>query len=120
MISKTNFYKDHKWENLRRQALHRDRYTDRYLARYGKMRSAEIVHHIFPVNEFPQYRYCLWNLISVTRATHNTFHDRDSNALTETGQEVLRRLCKKMNMEIPEQYREKKEEKHKIKYLHIY
>lgn len=93
---------------------------DRWQSRYGKMRNAEVVHHIFPVKEFPEYQYCLWNLISVTRATHNSFHDKNNDELTETGQEVLRHLCKKRNMPIPEKYKTRKEETKKIKYLHWY
>lgn len=83
------------------------------------MKNADIVHHIFPVKEFPEYQYCLWNLISVSRSTHNLFHDRNSDELTEIGQEVLRRLCKQRNMEVPEKYK-KKEKKYKKKYLHLY
>lgn len=112
-------YHEPKWEALRKRALVRDKYIDRYQARYGKMRNADLVHHIFPVKEFPEYQYCLWNLISVSRSTHNLFHDRNTDELTEIGQEILRRLCKQRNMEVPEQYK-KKEKKHKKKYLHLY
>ena len=113
-------YHEPRWERLRKQALVRDGYMDRYLSRFGKMRNAEVVHHIFPVREFPEYQYCLWNLISVTRATHNSFHNTNSDELSEVGQEVLRRLCRKMNIDVPEKYREKKEETKKIKYVHWY
>lgn len=116
-----NTYHEPKWENLRKQALIRDGYIDRYLMRFGKMRNADVVHHIFPVKEFPEYQYCLWNLISVTKGTHSSFHNSKTQELTEIGQDVLRRLCKKRNMPIPEKYKEKKEEKQrKIKYLHWY
>lgn len=114
-------YHEPKWESLRKQALRRDKYTDRYQARYGKYRNADVVHHIFPVREFPEYQYCLWNLISVSRSTHNMFHDRNTDELTEIGVEVLLRLCKQRNMEIPIKYRKTKtEEKRKIKYTEWY
>ena len=119
-LKQINSYHEPRWEKLRKQALIRDGYQDRYLSRYGKLRDAEVVHHIFPVREFPEYQYCLWNLISVTRSTHNSFHDTRTDELTEKGQEVLRRLCKRRNMDIPERYKPKKTEEKKIKYLHWY
>lgn len=87
--------------------------------RYGKFRNAEIVHHIFPLKEYPEYAYELWNLISVSKSTHNMFHDRNTDELTEIGAEVLRRICKKRNMEVPDKYK-KKEKTHKIKYTEWY
>lgn len=120
MRLRNSFYDSKKWLSVRKQALCRDKYMDRYLARYGKMINADVVHHIFPLKEYPQYAYCLWNLISVSKSTHNTFHDRATDELTDTGKEVLRRLCKKRNMEIPDKYKEKVEKKCKLKYLHWY
>lgn len=119
MISNREFYDGKRWQSIRRIALKRDKYTDRYLARYGKYRDAEIVHHIFPLKEFPEYGYELWNLISVSKSTHNMFHDRNTDELTDIGIEVLHRICKQRNMEIPEKYK-KQEKKVKIKYLHKY
>lgn len=113
-------YHEPRWERLRKSALRRDKYMDQYLLRYGKMKNAEIVHHIFPVKEFPEYQYEIWNLISVTRSTHNLFHDRVTDELTEQGQEVLRRLCRKRNMEVPYKYRANKKKTKKIKYLQMY
>lgn len=120
MNTNRSFYDSKRWLALRKQALVRDKYTDRYQMRYGKMRNADIVHHIFPLKEFPEYGLCLWNLISVSKSTHNMFHDRNTDELTEIGQEVLRRLCKQRNMEVPQKYQVKKTEKKKIKYLEWY
>ena len=97
-------YNERRWVELRKTALKRDRYTDQYLKRYGKMRNAEIVHHIFPVNDFPEYQYELWNLISISKGTHNMFHDKYSNLLTDKGLEVLIRTARKNNIPIPEAY----------------
>lgn len=94
-------YKEPKWLKLRETALRRDKYIDQYLKRYGKIKQAEIVHHIFPVNDFPEYKYCLWNLISVSRATHNLFHNRDTDELTEIGKQLLIRTARKNNIDIP-------------------
>lgn len=119
-MNNINNYHEPKWERLRKRALVRDKYIDRYQARYGKYRNADLVHHIFPVKEFPEYQYELWNLISVSKSTHALFHDRTTDELTEIGQDVLRRLCKQRNMEIPSKYQKTKEKKSKIKYLQWY
>ena len=69
------FYQTAKWQRVRKKVLMRDKYMDAELRRYGKLREAEVVHHIFPKDEFPQYAYELWNLISLTRSTHNAMHN---------------------------------------------
>lgn len=104
----SSFYDSPKWDHVRKSALRRDSYMDAYAKRYGKAKAAEIVHHIMPREEFPEYQYSLWNLISVTRVTHNSFHDRETDELTEAGRELLRSTCRKNGIEIPEKYREGK------------
>lgn len=105
------WYESSKWRRIRLSALRRDKYQDQEAKRFGKIKPADVVHHIFPKNEYPQYAYCLWNLISVSRTTHNTFHDRETDELTEKGMELLRRTCRKQNMPIPERYQEKKKKR---------
>ena len=63
--------------------------------RYGKSVSAEVVHHIYPVDEYPEYAYSPWNLISLSRQAHNRLHDRVTGALTEEGILLLRRTVPK-------------------------
>lgn len=103
-MKKIETYKEPRWVKLRKTALARDKFTDQYWIRYGKMRNAEIVHHIFPVEDFPQYQYCLWNLISVSKATHMMLHDRVNNELTDIGIEILVRTARKNNIEVPYAY----------------
>ena len=97
-------YKEPRWLKIRQSALRRDKYIDQYQARYGKVKQAELVHHIFPVSDFPEYKYELWNLISVTKSTHQSFHERDTDRLTKKGLELLIRTAKKNNIPIPEWY----------------
>lgn len=106
--SRDAFYDSPKWNRLRLSALRRDNYMDMECKRYGKVKAAEVVHHIFPKNEFPEYAYCLWNLISLSRQTHNEMHDRDTDELTEKGRDLLRRTCRKQNVSIPDKYDESK------------
>lgn len=111
-------YKEPRWVALRKKILARDKYIDQYLKRYGKFKTAEIVHHIFPVKDFPEYQFCEWNLISIARSTHNRFHDQNTDELTDEGKELLRRTAIKNNIDIPNWiFREKKKG---IKYLQRY
>ena len=104
----SNWYENPKWLRVRKSVLRRDKYYDMERKRYGILSPAEVVHHIFPRDEFPEYEYELWNLISLSRKTHNEMHDRDSDALSEKGIELLRRTCRKYGVEIPKQYQKKK------------
>ena len=108
MIMKTRdaFYTSAKWKEARAKALRRDGYMDAIKRRYGKRIEAELVHHAFPLDEFPEYALKPWNLVSVSRATHNQLHDRNTDELTEAGVELLRRVAKRNNVEVPEKYRE--------------
>lgn len=72
-------------------AMRRDGYRCQISKRYGKSVPAEVVHHIYPVDEYPEYAYCLWNLISLSRTAHNTMHDRTTGALTVEGVALMRR-----------------------------
>ena len=54
-----------------------------------------MVHHIFPREQFPEYQWELWNLISLTNEMHNKLHDRVTNNLTAEGMKLLVRTAKK-------------------------
>ena len=87
-------YNDTKWKRIAERVKRRDVYKCQISARYGKSVPAEVVHHIYPVEDYPQYAYCPWNLISLCRAKHNELHDRNTNALTEKGVALMRRTKK--------------------------
>ena len=78
-------YKDSKWNNKRNAILKRDKYQCQECRRYGKMIDASHVHHIWPVEFYPEYKYSNWNLISLCQKCHNKMHDRDSHELTTEG-----------------------------------
>ena len=105
--TRAEFYDSKRWHELRHAILRRDKYRDMIKHRYGHNVPAEVVHHIFPLDEFPEYAWAPWNLISISRSTHNTLHARDSDELTEAGKDLLRRTARRQGMEIPEKYREK-------------
>ena len=84
-------YKSKKWKHLSTIVMRRDGYMCQLSKRYGKGIPAELVHHIYPVDEYPEYAYCLWNLISLSRSMHNTLHDRNTDKLTADGIALMRR-----------------------------
>ena len=95
------FYETRRWKKLRAAILRRDGYICRVAWRYGKRVEATHVHHIFPREDFPEYQWEPWNLISVSAAAHNALHDRTTNALTDEGMDLLRRTARRVG--IPEE-----------------
>lgn len=87
-------YFGNKWKHLAAKAMRRDGYMCQLSKRYGKAVPAEVVHHIYPVDEYPEYAYCLWNLISLSRAAHNKVHDHNNVELTDLGRMLMRKVEK--------------------------
>ena len=87
-------YKSERWKRLRRAILARDGYMDKELSRFGKMVEANTVHHIFPAEDYPQYQWCDWNLMSVSHKTHNELHDRNTGDLTDKGKAIMKRVAR--------------------------
>lgn len=85
-------YKNSKWEHKRKVILSRDNYSCRWCKRYGKNTEASHVHHIYPVEFYPEYSYCNWNLISLCQKCHNIMHDRDTHEITATGKILQRKV----------------------------
>lgn len=85
-------YKNSKWEHKRKVILGRDNYSCRWCKRYGKNTEASHVHHIYPVEFYPEYSYCNWNLISLCQKCHNVMHDRDTHEITATGKILQRKV----------------------------
>ena len=84
-------YNSTKWKRLAHAIMRRDNYMCQLSKRYGKRVPAEVVHHIYPVDEYPEYAYEPWNLIALSRKMHNTLHDRNTDALTTEGAALMRR-----------------------------
>lgn len=83
---------------------------DQELRRYGKAVPADTVHHIFPAEDYPEYRWCDWNLISLSAKTHNELHDRNTNELTDKGMDLLRRTARKRGINYGREENSNKEE----------
>ena len=99
------FYKLPRWEKLRAAILRRDGYRCRESARFGKRAEANTVHHIFPREQFPEYQWEPWNLVSLAGDVHDQMHDRNTGELTARGADLLRRTARRRGMEVPERYK---------------
>lgn len=88
------------WTHKREVILRRDGYIDQVAKRYGRIEEADTVHHIFPREFYPEYEWENWNLISVSKKTHNELHDRESHELTEKGKELMRRTARKRGIQL--------------------
>lgn len=91
------------WRIKRQKILRRDGYQCQVSKRYGKNVDGNVIHHIFPRSEFPEYSLCDWNLITVSLSMHNRLESEDG--LTAEGIDLLRRTARKNNIPIPPQYR---------------
>ena len=94
-----------RWERLREFILARDQYLDQEAKRYGKRMEAQVVHHIFPREYFPQYAFDEWNLISLSNKTHDEMHDRLSHKLTAKGFDLMIRTARKNNIPVEESWK---------------
>ena len=85
-------YKSTRWRNLRERILRRDGYKCREAARYGVKAEAATVHHIWPAEDYPEYAWQPWNLISLSAKAHDAMHDRLTGNLTDLGKAWQRRV----------------------------
>lgn len=85
-------YKATRWLKKRERILRRDEYMCREAKRYGKAEPATTVHHIYPVEFYPELAYEDWNLISLSGKWHNAMHDRETHELTELGKQWQERV----------------------------
>lgn len=89
-MSEKELLKTKKWKHIRQMVLKRDKYLCQYYLRFGKNIEASHVHHIYPVEIYPEYAYCMWNLISLSQKAHNMMHVRGSHELTAEGLRLMK------------------------------
>lgn len=78
------------WLKKRGQVLRRYGYIDQYIRRTtGRTTEANVVHHILPKEQFPQYALESWNLISVSRHTHSRILHTRTGALSKAGKVLM-------------------------------
>lgn len=89
-----------RWKRKRKAILARDKYTDQLELRGGLHVEADMVHHILPAEQYPQYFYADWNLISVSRATHELLHNRLTNELTVLGRRLMLETAQRQGLRL--------------------
>lgn len=89
------FYNSKAWKRKREHILRRDKWIDQVLLAEGTTLEADTVHHILPIEMFPQYKLCDWNLISVNeRITHRKrLHKSFSGELTKFGKSLMKQTA---------------------------
>ena len=87
------FYKTNKWAALRNTALIRDKYMCQCCIANNKNVNATCVHHVFPIEQYPQYSYELWNLMSLCDKCHDEMHNHYTGELSRKGMLFLRSLA---------------------------
>ena len=74
-------YTDERWLSKRAAILRRDGYKCRNCCRYGKNRPAKEVHHIKPVDSYPELAFVDTNLVSLCHGCHNKMHPEKALAM---------------------------------------
>ena len=92
-------YNSKRWQRLREKILKRDNYMCQYSWMNGRRIPATMVHHIFPVEVYPEYQWCEWNLISLSNEAHNMMHERYSHKLSQMGEALRKQTAIKRGME---------------------
>lgn len=92
--SRDPFYESERWRKKRALILKRDGYQDIVARDFrGVIRPADIVHHIFPREDYPCYEWCNWNLISVSTRTHRELHQQFTGGLTKLGRVLMKQAA---------------------------
>ncbi len=72
---KARFYHSREWQAVAAAVRARAGYADEVARANGRLVPGAIVHHIYPVDERPDLRLSLGNLIFVSARTHKEIHD---------------------------------------------
>lgn len=80
-----------RWKRKSLAIRRKDKYMDVVALRFfNQRREGTMVHHIYPVDEYPEYAFCDWNLITVSAETHNKLENRTTGELTALGKMLQR------------------------------
>ena len=91
------------WRYKAHSILRRDGYIDQYILKTtGRTEAAEVVHHMLPREDFPQYAMEDWNLISLSRRTHNKIIHTVKGKLTNEGKKLMFETAFKNNIKLQE------------------
>lgn len=91
------FYKTKRWRKKRAASFRKHEYLCQETRRFGLDEDAEVLHHIYPREQYPELEWEDWNLLPVTNKKHNTFHNRDDNTITAKGKYWQRKREREFN-----------------------
>lgn len=82
-LKKQGFYHTPIWRRLRVVALQRDHYQCQHCIRNNTIRTATEVHHIKPLEEYPDYALDIENLVSLCHDCHEATKQRGTVTLPQ-------------------------------------
>lgn len=96
------FYKSAAWLKCRKLVLKRDYYLCQPCLRDGKLTTADAVHHIKPLEDYPELALDMDNLESICNSCHNKEHpEKGGGSKKEPVREHKARVLKaKANKEV--------------------
>lgn len=92
-----DFYKSRKWQAKRAYVMRKYKYEDQDAKRYGRCVEATMIHHIYPLQEYPELALETWNLLPLSQASHNRMHDRLTDEITSHGKVWQRKRERQFN-----------------------
>lgn len=102
-VQSDEFIWSEQWRRKAHSILRRDGYIDQYILKTtGRMIEANVVHHILPRDEFPQYAMEGWNLISLNKRTHSRIIHTIKGKLTNEGRKLMMETAFKQGIKLHE------------------
>lgn len=102
-VQSDEFIWSEQWRRKAHSILRRDGYIDQYiLKKTGRMIEANLVHHILPRDEYPQYAMEDWNLISLNKQTHSRIIHTIKGKLTNEGRKLMMETAFKQGIKLHE------------------
>lgn len=102
-VQSDEFIWSEQWRRKAHSILRRDGYIDQYILKTtGRMIEANLVHHILPRDEYPQYAMEDWNLISLNKQTHSRIIHTIKGKLTNEGRKLMMETAFKQGIKLHE------------------
>jgi len=71
------------WQRVREAVLTRDNYLCQRCLKRRRLQPANTVHHIKPLDKYPELALVMDNLISLCSTCHNQIHTGDAKEVSE-------------------------------------
>lgn len=82
--ARANFYHSTEWSKVGKLVKERANGLDEYALRYGdELLKGNLTHHIYEIEERPDLKLALDNLVYVSSATHNMIHREYDKGIEE-------------------------------------